>query len=249
MAGNNSIQFLRGTSSQIASSTEIALAGQPVFNLTNRRLYIGDGSTQIKNLTAIRADQADKDGNGNNIASTYAKVSSSSQNISFNVNGSGVESNSQIPITIYVNKGSTSVNVYSGILANTDNTMLCIAGYLVHDYSGQGEWGWSVYSSKCLLQLDGADFSNSFEGQSLDISSLQLEIVDINHYITFGKLTISTASVSGFNCGNSSSGKQTVSLTTSWQRDSSGGSNTSSNYDITISQLSGTVTYKRTYIY
>lgn len=59
MAGNNAIQFLRGTSSQISSSTQVALAGQPVYDLTNRYLYIGDGVTQIKNLTAVKSSNAD----------------------------------------------------------------------------------------------------------------------------------------------------------------------------------------------
>lgn len=53
MAGNNSIQFLRGTSSVISSSTEIALDGQPVYDKTNNRLYIGDGTTQIRNLDPV----------------------------------------------------------------------------------------------------------------------------------------------------------------------------------------------------
>ena len=53
MAGNNSIQFLRGTSSQISSSTQVALAGQPVFSTDNNKLYIGDGSTQIRNLIPV----------------------------------------------------------------------------------------------------------------------------------------------------------------------------------------------------
>ena len=53
MAGNDSIQFLRGTSSAISSSTEIALDGQPVYDKTNNRLYIGDGTTQIRNLDPV----------------------------------------------------------------------------------------------------------------------------------------------------------------------------------------------------
>lgn len=53
MAGNNLIQFLRGTSSAINSSTEIALEGQPVYDKTNNRLYIGDGTTEIRNLDPV----------------------------------------------------------------------------------------------------------------------------------------------------------------------------------------------------
>lgn len=53
MANNKSLQFLRGTKSIISSSTEVALAGQPVFATDTNELLIGDGSTQIKNLTPI----------------------------------------------------------------------------------------------------------------------------------------------------------------------------------------------------
>lgn len=53
MAGNNSIQFLRGTQSQIASSTEVALVGQPVFATDTNQLYVGDGTTEVRNLNPI----------------------------------------------------------------------------------------------------------------------------------------------------------------------------------------------------
>lgn len=59
MAGNNAIQFLRGNGSNIAASTQVALAGQPVYAIDTRYLYVGDGSTQIKNLNAIKASEAD----------------------------------------------------------------------------------------------------------------------------------------------------------------------------------------------
>ena len=55
MAGNNSIQILRGNTN---ASTEIALDGQPVYNPSSGYLYIGDNSTQIKNLEAVKASYA-----------------------------------------------------------------------------------------------------------------------------------------------------------------------------------------------
>lgn len=60
MAGNNSIQFLRGTSSQRASCTETSLAGQPVYETDTNRLYVGDGETNINDLTAVKASAADE---------------------------------------------------------------------------------------------------------------------------------------------------------------------------------------------
>lgn len=47
------IQFLRGSADKINESTEKLLAGQPLVDVSNGRLYIGDGSTQIKDLEPI----------------------------------------------------------------------------------------------------------------------------------------------------------------------------------------------------
>ena len=59
MAGNNSIQFLRGTSAQRATHTEPSLEGQPIFETDTNRLYVGDGTTTVANLTPIRVADAD----------------------------------------------------------------------------------------------------------------------------------------------------------------------------------------------
>ena len=56
MAGNNSLQMLRGSSSAISASTATLLAGQPLYDMTNNLLYVGDGSTtQIKDKYPIYA--------------------------------------------------------------------------------------------------------------------------------------------------------------------------------------------------
>lgn len=57
MAGNNSTQFLRGTSAQGATHTETSLAGQPIYETDTNRLYVGDGVKAIKNLEPIGAIQ------------------------------------------------------------------------------------------------------------------------------------------------------------------------------------------------
>ena len=53
MAGNNSIQFLRGTSTQRASHSEASLVGQPIYETDTNKLYVGDGTTQVRNLQPI----------------------------------------------------------------------------------------------------------------------------------------------------------------------------------------------------
>lgn len=56
MAGNNAIQFCRGTSTQRSSHTEVSLAGQPIYETDTNKLYVGDGATQVRYLQPISAD-------------------------------------------------------------------------------------------------------------------------------------------------------------------------------------------------
>ena len=53
MAGNNSLQILRGTSSQISNSNETLLDGQLLYDKTNNKLYIGNGEEPVKNATLV----------------------------------------------------------------------------------------------------------------------------------------------------------------------------------------------------
>lgn len=67
MAGNNSIQFLRGTSSQRASCTETSLAGQPIYETDTSKLYVGDGETSVNDLDAVKASAADEAETADNV--------------------------------------------------------------------------------------------------------------------------------------------------------------------------------------
>lgn len=54
MAGNNAIQFLRGTSTQRKKSNEVLLAGQPFFETNTNELFVGNGSnTPLSNMEPI----------------------------------------------------------------------------------------------------------------------------------------------------------------------------------------------------
>ena len=53
MPNNKSIQVLRGSGSD---KTEVLLDGQPYFDKTANKLYIGDGVTAISNLKPLQAD-------------------------------------------------------------------------------------------------------------------------------------------------------------------------------------------------
>ena len=50
------IQQKRGTSAEIASSTEVLLEGEIVYDTTNKKIKVGDGKTQIKNLPYLKGD-------------------------------------------------------------------------------------------------------------------------------------------------------------------------------------------------
>ena len=54
MAGNNAIQFLRGSSSSRSSNSTTLLAGQPFYETDTNRLYVGGNSgTTLKNAEPI----------------------------------------------------------------------------------------------------------------------------------------------------------------------------------------------------
>ena len=54
-----SIQMRRGTQSKRLASTEVLLAGQPFFEKDTNKLYIGDGTTQLKSLNKVEANDSD----------------------------------------------------------------------------------------------------------------------------------------------------------------------------------------------
>lgn len=73
MAGNNSIQFLRGTSQKRRNSNQTLLPGQPFYETDTNQLYIGNG-TILKNakplvnwerggITISMTNQAESEGN------------------------------------------------------------------------------------------------------------------------------------------------------------------------------------------
>lgn len=55
------IQFRRGTSTKRASSTEVLSSGQPFFEKDTKKLYVGDGTSQLKSLSSIGGEDIDWD--------------------------------------------------------------------------------------------------------------------------------------------------------------------------------------------
>lgn len=53
MAGNDSLQFARGAKSNLENSSQVPVDGQPVYDKTANRLFVGDGTTPLKTLTPL----------------------------------------------------------------------------------------------------------------------------------------------------------------------------------------------------
>ena len=65
MANNKSIQILRGGPNYDPStSTEILLDGQPFYSKKTKKLYIGDGESELKQLPGIDIDLNIENGEG-----------------------------------------------------------------------------------------------------------------------------------------------------------------------------------------
>lgn len=52
------IQILRGNSTTRASSERVLEVGQPLYETDTHKLYVGDGTTQAKNLSCVTTDLA-----------------------------------------------------------------------------------------------------------------------------------------------------------------------------------------------
>ena len=50
------MQQKRGTSAEIASSTEVLLDGEIIYDKTNNKFKVGNGSSQIKDLPYLKGD-------------------------------------------------------------------------------------------------------------------------------------------------------------------------------------------------
>lgn len=60
------IKLLRGNSTTRASSQTVLEDGQPLYEKDTHKLYVGDGTTQAKNLRCITTDLAEKATNATN---------------------------------------------------------------------------------------------------------------------------------------------------------------------------------------
>ena len=64
------VKILRGNSTTRASSQRVLEDGQPLYEKDTHKLYVGDGTTQAKNLRCITTDLAEKATNATNAENT-----------------------------------------------------------------------------------------------------------------------------------------------------------------------------------
>ena len=64
------IKLLRSNSTTRASSQRVLEDGQPLYEKDTHKLYVGDGTTQAKNLRCITTDLAEKATNATNAENT-----------------------------------------------------------------------------------------------------------------------------------------------------------------------------------
>ena len=65
--GKAKIKFLRGTADAISKSTKVLEYGQPLFDNTNKYLYVGDGSSTISSLEPIITSELKYESNNSSI--------------------------------------------------------------------------------------------------------------------------------------------------------------------------------------
>lgn len=119
------IQFLRGTQSQLNSSSQILSSGQPVFESDTGQLKIGNGSSRISELPYVGSIFASEGGDGG--SSTYTRVSDS---ISY------IDVTSNFRIVRWVM--TTGINVaWLGTVVNSLDTELGQMAYKTVTDSGQ----------------------------------------------------------------------------------------------------------------
>ena len=114
MAGNNSIQILRGnnvkTNTTIKNQT--LLDGQPLYDRSTGYLFVGEGNT-IANTTAVNAHYANSAG-----TASSATVANTRNKLYFNGNGSNVSWNGSSVDTIYVPTSVGSSGQVWGVRSN-----------------------------------------------------------------------------------------------------------------------------------
>lgn len=201
MAGNNSIQILRGDNVKSTAANEILLDGQPLYDRTTGYLYVGEGNT-VANTQAVNAHYANSAGSAS--SSSYATYSGRvSSNLVINNGTSSVNYIGNVSRTIYAPTSlGTSGQVWgmrsSGRAGWIDQTE--IPGTIEH--ANTANVAYEVSGSNVAGTVANANFaatagkvSHSFKlnvngtTYTYNGSNVDIDILDDNPVVTLSKTT------------------------------------------------------------
>ncbi len=138
MAGNNSLQFLRGSSSRRKASSQTLLAGQPFFETDTNKLYVGNGgNTPLSSAQPLFQTQFDE--------------------ISSNITGINTKLSENVPLQQLQNLKSLTINA-THEFATTGNSH--IVGNPV-TFNGQKDETVTFHPFECTQQNLTADLTGT----------------------------------------------------------------------------------------
>ena len=165
MAGNNSIQILRGNNVKSTAADEVLLDGQPLYDRTTGYLYVGEGNT-VANTQAVNAHYANSAGSAS--SSSYATYSG------------------RVSSNLVINNGTSSVN-YIGNVSRTiyAPTSLGTSGQ-VWGMTSSGRAGWIDQTEipGTIEHANTADVAYEVSG-----SNVAGAVANANFAATAGKVT------------------------------------------------------------
>lgn len=157
MAGNNSIQILRGNNVKTNSSinSQVLLDGQPLYDKATGYLYVGEGNT-IANTAAVKAQYANSAG-----TASSATIANTRQKLYFNGNGTNVSWNGSSIDTIYVPTSVGSSGQVWGMRSNGTVGWIAqteIPGTI--DHANTADVAYEVSGSNVVGTVSIANYSN-----------------------------------------------------------------------------------------
>lgn len=201
MAGNNSIQILRGNNVKSTAADKILLDGQPLYDRTTGYLYVGENNT-VANTQAVNAHYANSAGSATS-ATTAQQASKVTSNLYFNGNGLNVRWNGSATEVVYAPTSlGTRGQVWGMINSNRagwiDQTE--IPGTIEH--ANTADVAYEVSGSNVSGSVANANFAktagkvtHSFKlnvngtSYTYNGSNVDIDILDDNPVVTLSKTT------------------------------------------------------------
>lgn len=201
MAGNNSIQILRGNNVKSTAASEVLLDGQPLYDRTTGYLYVGEGNT-VANTQAVNAHYANSAGSASS-ATTAQQANAVKGYLYFNGSGRNDSWNGSATEVVYAPTSlGTRGQVWGMINSNRagwiDQTE--IPGTIEH--ANTADVAYEVSGSNVAGTVANANFAttagkvaHSFKVNvngttyTYNGSNVDIDILDDNPVVTLSKTT------------------------------------------------------------